>query len=73
MKNLLEKVRAIDKDAADYIESEVLPAYEVEPSMLEKIEKMAVSDQLSSMIIWAEMPQGWEYWNYIYKILVKGE
>lgn len=70
MKKLLEKVRAIDKDAADYIESHILPRHDVSPGLLQKISKMSLEGQLSSLFFWGESPQvkdDPEYWHKIYK------
>jgi len=66
MKTLLEKVRAIDKDAADYIESEVLPRWKAIPESMEKVLRMSISDQLSTFMIWSETPQKNPYWRNIY-------
>jgi hypothetical protein len=69
MKTLLEKVRAIDKDAANYIESEVLPRWQVETRIKKQVETMSAKGQLEILFIWEDTPQKGAFWRGIYKQL----
>ena len=62
---LIERVREIDKKAASYIETEAegLKSYHVDSD----------ENNLSSIFIWQDTPQGQKYWSEIERKLEGGK
>ena len=57
----LEKIRAIDSAAAEYIETVVFPRYGEK-----KVKSLLKKNHVLSLFLWIESPQGWRYWNEIW-------
>ena len=71
MKNLIESVRKIDPEAADYLEKEVQPRYaEDDPKFYKMIEGKRVEkdnlELLSDLFIWEITPQKRQFWFEIF-------
>ena len=58
LRELIAKVREIDRDAADYLENEA-------PKLKSYIhrDKRCRGRELISIMIWSETPQGVSYWS----------
>ena len=57
----LEKIRAIDPAAAEYVEGVVFPRYGQK-----KVKALLKKNHVLSLFIWIETPQGWRYWDEIW-------
>lgn len=61
-KKLIERVRQVNQEAAEYMEIEA-----------RKLEGFRPSSRLTGAFIWAITPQGWPYWEDIRSKIAQSE